>query len=233
MARFPKDFLTSGEQRALLFLIGIGLLGFLLNQLPVGLPLISPQVAQPQQLMAAVQQDQPVQIDIRSATKDELILLPGIGEKRAQDILDHRRTKPFASLRDLLEIKGIGPKTLAKMLPLLLPFGPDDAALILDPTLLSPDSGTQNLAPTKSSTPAAAQPKTPDPPKSQLTNIVNPNTASLAELCTLPGIGEVKARAIIAYREQNGPFTDLSQLLQVKGIGPKTLEKLRPRLSLQ
>ena len=53
------------------------------------------------------------------------------------------------------------------------------------------------------------------------------NTAGRAALMTLPGIGEVKADAILAYREANGPFASVDDLLRVKGIGPAVLEKLR------
>jgi len=53
------------------------------------------------------------------------------------------------------------------------------------------------------------------------------NTASLEQLKTLPGIGEVKAEAIIAYREANGPFQMLDELMNVDGIGPVTYENIR------
>jgi competence protein ComEA helix-hairpin-helix repeat region len=62
---------------------------------------------------------------------------------------------------------------------------------------------------------------------------INVNTASadaLAEILT--GIGPKKAEAIVAYREANGPFKSVDDLLQVKGIGPATLEKNRDRISL-
>ncbi|MBA55992.1 MAG: competence protein ComEA [Pseudomonadales bacterium] len=49
----------------------------------------------------------------------------------------------------------------------------------------------------------------------------------------LVGVGPVKAAAIVAYREQHGPFTSLDALLQVKGIGPGTLHKNRGRMSVQ
>ena len=55
---------------------------------------------------------------------------------------------------------------------------------------------------------------------------VDINTAdsnAIAE--ALPGIGEVKADAIVAYRDIHGPFTSLKQLAAVKGIGEKTLQK--------
>lgn len=228
MLRFPKDFLTGIEQRALLFVGVLGLLGLLVGK--AGIPALSgTDQAQPQMLVAAVKEDQQVQIDIRSASKDELMLLPGIGEKRAQDILDFRTQHQFTSVRDLLEIKGIGEKTLAKMLPLLLPIGPGDQALASGSAQVS--APVEPLALPIQDTPSAAS-KKETVAKSALTNVVNLNTAGLEELCTLPGIGEVKARAIIAYRAQNGPFASIDDIVQVKGIGAKTLEKIRHRLSL-
>ncbi|MBQ6570063.1 MAG: ComEA family DNA-binding protein [Clostridia bacterium] len=56
---------------------------------------------------------------------------------------------------------------------------------------------------------------------------ININTASAAELATLPGIGEVRARAIIDFREKIGGFSSVSQLLLVDGIGEKTYEKIK------
>ncbi|WP_310551991.1 ComEA family DNA-binding protein [Paenibacillus glufosinatiresistens] len=55
---------------------------------------------------------------------------------------------------------------------------------------------------------------------------INVNTAGLAELTELPGIGEKKAQAILDERAGGGPFRDLADLGRVKGIGPKLLEKL-------
>lgn len=62
--------------------------------------------------------------------------------------------------------------------------------------------------------------------------IVNINTGTLAELDTLPGIGPKYAQGIIDYRTQNGPFIRVDDLVKVKGIGPKTLEKLRPLVTI-
>ena len=58
------------------------------------------------------------------------------------------------------------------------------------------------------------------------------NRAGVKELILLPAIGETKARAIVAHRAENGPFTSLQELLQVRGIGPKTLEKLRELVTI-
>ncbi|OFI34283.1 hypothetical protein BFC17_21415 [Alteromonas lipolytica] len=56
--------------------------------------------------------------------------------------------------------------------------------------------------------------------------LLNINTASLEQLMALPGIGKSKAAAIIQYREAQGPFTSIDDLINVKGIGHKMLAKL-------
>ena len=57
---------------------------------------------------------------------------------------------------------------------------------------------------------------------------VDINTASAAELATLPGIGEVLAGRIADYRAEHGPFKSLDGLLEVEGIGEGKLAKLKP-----
>lgn len=61
---------------------------------------------------------------------------------------------------------------------------------------------------------------------------VNINTASQAELEALNGIGPAKARAIIDYRQKHGPFKNVNELDAVPGIGAKTMDKLKPDLSI-
>ena len=65
-----------------------------------------------------------------------------------------------------------------------------------------------------------------------LTGVVNVNTATLDELQLLPGVGASRARALIALRKKRGGFKSVDQLVDVKGIGPTGLERIRPFVAL-
>ena len=72
------------------------------------------------------------------------------------------------------------------------------------------------------SKPQAAKPST----------IVNLNTATVAELEALPGIGAKVATLIVEYRTKKGPFRKVEELMNVQGIGEKSFLKLRPQLTV-
>ncbi len=63
-------------------------------------------------------------------------------------------------------------------------------------------------------------------------SLVNINIASIAELTTLPGIGEAKAQKIITYREENGYFKTIEELKNVSGIGDATFEQLKTLITV-
>ena len=66
-----------------------------------------------------------------------------------------------------------------------------------------------------------------NPVAGNLGTLININTATQTELETLPGIGPVTAEAIIQYRQENGPFSEIQGIQAVSGIGPVTFEKIR------
>ena len=74
---------------------------------------------------------------------------------------------------------------------------------------------------------AAAQAKSSGPVK-EAPAIVNLNTATSSQIETLPGIGASTAKRIIEYRDKNGGFKKIEELMNVKGIGEKSFLKLKP-----
>ena len=205
-----RNLLTPSEQRILLFLLTVLLMGNVLALLGWTAPVNSATDAD--SLRKAVKTDVPLRIDIRTASLEELVTLPGIGEKRAADIIAYRGGKPFKSVNQLLEVKGIGTKTYAKLLPDLLVFG--------DSTNVETKTEKSSRSSSSKAGKASSKPL----------GMVNINKAGLEELCTLSGIGEVKAKAIIEWRNTNGAFSSIEDITKVKGIGAKTLEKNRDRL---
>ncbi len=115
--------------------------------------------------------------------------------------------------------------------------GTQQGAYLQNLNLAAPLYDGQKITINFSSQMGEENPKTPslvpttNIPATSLKNLhgelVNVNLATAIELEALPGIGSVIAQRIIEYREQHGPFHSLNELAQVKGIGPKKLEKLK------
>jgi len=111
-----------------------------------------------------------------------------------------------------------------------------DADLAPPPAEASSGEAQAGLNPVTAVTPAEAAPPTASPSSQPATGVssglINVNTADAAGLMELPGIGQAKAKAIIDYRNQHGAFRSVADLMNVKGIGPKMLEKMKPYVEL-
>lgn len=110
--------------------------------------------------------------------------------------------------------------------PLFLTLG------LLSPFLLAAEPEVPSVLP-KHSPAATSSQVTPIAPTAVAASTVNLNTADMETLSrALVGIGPAKARAIVEYRNTRGSFRSVDELLEVRGIGPATLEKNRARLRL-
>lgn len=148
-------------------------------------------------------------LDLNRSDALELAQLPGIGEKRAEAIIQHRTLNGrFESTSDLTKVRGIGPITVNKVSDSVHaerePGEPIE--LVRKPLVPVPTgkSGKIQLG---------------EPP-------INVNQADETELMRLPGIGPAMAQRILQTR-QSGRFQSVEDLRRVKGIGAKTLENLR------
>jgi len=81
-------------------------------------------------------------------------------------------------------------------------------------------------------TAAAASPQSKPAKAAATTTVVNLNTATASQIATLPGIGEKAAQLIVEYREKNGGFKKVEELMNVKGIGEKSFLKLKPLVTV-
>ena len=90
-----------------------------------------------------------------------------------------------------------------------------------------PAAAQQKPATAKPASAAKASAKAPTP-----TSPVNLNTATQAQLESLPGLGAKVAERIIEYRQKNGNFKKVEDLMNVKGIGEKSFLKLKPLLTV-
>jgi len=150
-------------------------------------------------------------MDLNQAGAAELASIPGVGETLAQRIVLHRQAHgDFRSVEELRHVKGFGEKTLERMRPFLRVGTYTEAA----PPAPAPMS--KGPAATKKPPPAGK---------------IDVNRAGAAELQKLPGIGPTLAARIVEQRKQR-PFGAVEELRKVKGIGPKTLDAIRPHVTV-
>jgi competence protein ComEA len=64
------------------------------------------------------------------------------------------------------------------------------------------------------------------------TEVVNVNTATVAQIASLPGIGPKTAELVVEYRTKNGPFKKIEEVMNVRGIGEKSFLKIKDRLTV-
>jgi competence protein ComEA len=153
------------------------------------------------------------QVDLNTAERAELLQVPGVGPALADAILTHRREAGrFDTVDDLDRVRGVGGKTLDHLRPWVT---------VSDPVETDRPVETLERKPTPPPAPTGTGKIRPgDSP-------IDVNTAPVAELMRLPGVGPVLAERIADHRNRER-FATPDDLRKVKGIGPKTLEAIRP-----
>jgi competence protein ComEA len=158
-------------------------------------------------------------VDLNAAGENELAQVPNVGPKTAAAIVKHREEHgPFASVDELTRVKGIGAKTLEKVGPYFAVSG--GAAEKIEPVVLE----KKPAAPPPTST-SRDKLKPGDPP-------IDVNAATLEELQRIPRIGPGTAAKIVAVRTEK-PFASVDDLRRVAGIGVKTLDAIRPYVTVK
>lgn len=211
--------MSAAERRALVLLLALGLVGQgarwwlgrpgdapgeiqLLAQLPPRSP-----AGHRDSLLALARPLGPTErIDADRASAAELARLPRVGLALAKRIVADREAHgPFGGPAGLDRVPGVGAGLIAALGPHLAFTAPSQA--------VAPRPIT------------AIQPRGPVP--STAATVIDLNTADVAALDALPGVGPARARAIVAYRQANGPFHALQELARVPGIGPAAVAKLQ------
>lgn len=190
-----RHLFTPSEQRILMTLLAAAIVGLTLRATR-----IIAQEATPVDSLD-VSTDYQITYDLLNATRQELQMIPGIGPKRAADIIAYREEYGFIQLTDLKRVKGIGEATFQRIAPFFQAIDPTEHF-----TRSEADSCQQNGFP------------------------IDLNRASEKDLTRLKGIGPARAKQIVALRDSLGGFHTCEALLQIKGIGPKTLEKIKPNI---
>jgi competence protein ComEA len=160
-------------------------------------------------------------INVDTAPAVELARLPRVGLRLAKTMVaDRAEHGPFGSLVGLDRVAGVGPGLLK----------------ILAPHVSFSGAGPQEIAAASAGrqpeSPAAdpSCPKAGAPPSSCRAAPLDINSASAQELDALPGIGPARARAIVRYRQEHGPFTGPESLLQVPGMARSAVNRLADRI---
>ena len=198
MKNYLRNYLTPSEQKIIIIIIAIAFLSLIALNKPFS-TLYSNEVS-PDSIKADIEKPYQICVDIKTASEVELTQIKGIGFQTAKKIISFRDSIDIKSNYDLLKINGIGEKSLSKWIPFLKALPGD--TLRFTKNLIEQNTQVHD------------------------NNKMDINKASLKDLLHVKGIGEKKAKQIIAFRDKMNGLSSMQELLAIKGIGKKTLAKI-------
>ncbi|MGE0442695.1 MAG: ComEA family DNA-binding protein [Gemmatimonadales bacterium] len=234
--------ITPRERRALGALVAVALLGhavriFVLSPAtPPGALVLGPglvpadpalHLAQSARLARPIAEGE--WVDLNRATAAEIARLPRVGPRLAKALVRTRdSTGGFASLAEVDQVPGVGPALLAAIgsrvrlgdTDQVRRRRPDRRGLAVERRPPEPP----NVVVRRGGDPAPRPVSRPGP--------IRLNSATQRELERLPGIGPTRAKAIVAYRQSNGPFASVSDLEKVPGLSPRLVRQLAPQVAV-
>lgn len=196
MKKFLRNYFTPYDQKLLFIIVIISFASII--AVNISSDILYSNEIDSDSLETDIAEVYQIRVDIRTASKAELMQINGIGDKSADKIIAFRDTFTINSNRDLLLIPGIGEKSLAKWMEYLKPIVADTISV----KAVSNSSVKLNAGK------------------------IDINTASKDDFMKIKGIGEKKAVQIQTFINQKGRLKNLSELLEIKGIGKKTLAKI-------
>ena len=101
-----------------------------------------------------------------------------------------------------------------------------------DDTNMCPNIENEAYTPPKEESDKEEKDETPEKEGTTLKEKININTSDIDTLTTLPNIGKSKAQSIISYREKNGNFKSIEEIVNVSGIGESTFEKIKDYITI-
>lgn len=163
-------------------------------------------------------------VDLNTADQKALEALPGVGAKTAQEIIKGR---PYKSVDELSKVKGISKAKMDALKGLVTVSAPKAAVPSAPAATPAPAAAapTKGVPATKASEAAGKAAAT----KTAIGEKININTASKEQIEKLPGIGPVKAQAIIAGR----PYNSVEDVMKVKGIKEGSFSKIKDLITVK
>lgn len=158
-------------------------------------------------------------LDVNGASEAELDRLPGIGPaKAARIVADRTANGPYRSLEELGRVPGLGARSLERLEPFLaFPPGPAGRGTVRAKGQIP----QRRLLGVVDQAAVGAGVAT-----------VHLNSATREQLESLPGIGPVLAGRIMEHRDRRGGYSSIADLMEVPGVGPATLARLRALVSV-